>query len=202
VRRREMLEFAVLGLLHESPLHGYELRRRLNTGLGAFRALSFGTLYPCLASLQGQGLVSVDRDEPRATSSRRQRITYTITDAGREAFAALAGRTDPGSWADEAFDVRVAFFARTEREVRTRILEGRRARLAEQLAAMRGAEGPGRGDRWTAALRAHDEDAIERALRWLDDLLDAERRTPLVRPGSLSDPTHPAFNPPPTKENP
>ena len=79
-----MLEFAVLGLLHEDPLHGYELRRRLNTRLGAFRALSFGTLYPCLASLQGQELVSVDRDEPRAAGSRRQRITYTITEATAE----------------------------------------------------------------------------------------------------------------------
>nr|WP_257908776.1 PadR family transcriptional regulator [Janibacter limosus] len=124
MRRREMLEFAVLGLLHEDPLHGYELRRRLNTRLGAFRALSFGTLYPCPASLQGQDPVSVDRDEPPTGSSRRQRITYTITDAGRTAFAQIAGRTDPGSWADDAFDVRVAFFARTEREVRLRILRG------------------------------------------------------------------------------
>ena len=202
MRRREMLEFAVLGLLHQSPLHGYELRRRLNARLGAFRALSFGTLYPCLASLQGQELVSVDRDEPRAAGSRRQRITYTITDAGREAFAAIAGRTDPSSWADDAFDVRLAFFARTEREVRLRILEGRRARLAEQLGAMRAAEQGERLDRWTAALHSHGEDATERAVAWLDELIDAERRAPQVRPGSLSDPAHPAFNPPPTKENP
>lgn len=202
MRRREMLEFAVLGLLHEDPLHGYELRRRLNTRLGAFRALSFGTLYPCLASLQTQGLVSVDRDEPTTSASRRQRITYTITDAGREAFAQIAGRTDPGSWADDAFDVRVAFFARTEREVRLRILEGRRARLAEQLTSMRSGDGTTRGDRWSAALAAHGEDATERAVAWLDGLIDAERRGPQARLGTLSDPSHPAFNPPPTKENP
>lgn len=202
VRRREMLEFAVLGLLHEDPLHGYELRRRLNTRLGAFRALSFGTLYPCLASLQGQDLVSVDRDEPPTGSSRRQRITYTITDAGRTAFAQIAGRTDPGSWADDAFDVRVAFFARTEREVRLRILEGRRARLTEQLDGMRTGDGSVRQDRWSAALAAHGEDATERAVAWLDELIDAERRGPQARPGTLSDPSHPAFNPPPTKENP
>ena len=202
MRRREMLEFAVLGLLHESPLHGYELRRRLNTRLGAFRALSFGTLYPCLASLQGQDLVSVDHDAARASGTRRQRITYTITDAGREAFATIAERTDPSSWADDAFDVRLAFFTRTEREVRLRILEGRRARLAEQLSAMRDGERLERLDPWTAALHSHGEDAIERAVSWLDDLIDAERRTPQVRPGSLSDPAHPAFNPPPIKENP
>ncbi|MFF5323565.1 PadR family transcriptional regulator [Janibacter hoylei] len=200
MRRREMLEFAVLGLLHEDPLHGYELRRRLNTRLGAFRALSFGTLYPCLASLQGQGLVDGDSARADGGGGRRQRITYTITEAGRAAFAELAGRSDPPSWADDAFDVRVAFFARTEREVRLRILEGRRARLAEQLRAMR--EGATRADRWSAALAAHDEDATERAVAWLDELIDAERREPHARPGTLSDPSHPAFNPPPTKENP
>ncbi len=46
-RRSGILEFAVLGLLRESPMHGYELRKRLNTSLGIFRAFSYGTLYPC-----------------------------------------------------------------------------------------------------------------------------------------------------------
>lgn len=200
-----MLEFAVLGLLHESPLHGYELRRRLNSRLGPFRALSFGTLYPCLAGLQGRGLVSVDHEEP--TTGRRQRITYTLTDEGRATFAALADRSDPGSWEDEAFDVRLAFFARTEREVRLRILEGRRARLAERLAAMRNDDPAGeRADRWTNALRTHGEDSTERALAWIEDLIETERQAPRVRPGTLTDPGHPAFNPPrtqpSTKENP
>lgn len=202
-----MLEFAVLGLLHERPMHGYELRRRLNARLGAFRALSFGTLYPCLASLQGRTLVSVDRDEsgPGRTSGRRQRITYTLTEEGREAFAELAGHSDPGSWEDEAFDVRLTFFSRTEREVRLRILEGRRARLAERLAAMRGERaGEGRSDRWTDALRLHEEDSTERALAWIEELIETERHAPAARPGTLADPSHPAFNPPPqppTKEN-
>ncbi len=199
-----MLEFAVLGLLHESPLHGYEVRRRLNSRLGPFRALSFGTLYPCLAGLQARDLVSVDRDEP-AAAGRRQRITYTLTDAGRQAFAALAERSDPGSWEDEVFDVRLAFFARTEREVRLRILEGRRARLSERLAAMRSDDtGAGLADHWTDALRSHGEDATERALHWIEGLIRTERSSPEVRPGSLTDPDHPAFNPPkhPTKENP
>lgn len=198
-----MLEFAVLGLLHESPLHGYEVRRRLNSRLGPFRALSFGTLYPCLAGLQARDLVSVDRDEP-AAAGRRHRITYALTDAGREAFAALAERSDPGSWEDEVFDVRLAFFARTEREVRLRILEGRRTRLSERLAAMRSDEvGSGRTDHWTDALRSHGEDSTERALHWIEGLIQTERSSPEVRPGSLTDPDHPAFNPPkhPTKEN-
>lgn len=199
-----MLEFAVLGLLHETPLHGYELRRRLNSRLGVFRALSFGTLYPCLSGLQDRGLVSVDREEP-APGGRRHRITYTLTDDGRAVFAALADRSDPDSWEDDAFDVRLAFFARTEREVRLRILEGRRTRLAERLAAMRGDDTDGApSDRWSAALRTHGEDSTERALLWIEELLESERQLPRARPGTLTDPSHPAFNPlpPPSKENP
>ena len=50
-----MLELAVLGLLLESPMHGYELRKRL-TGLpGAFRAFSYGSLYPALRRMQADG---------------------------------------------------------------------------------------------------------------------------------------------------
>ena len=37
-RRQHLLDFAILGLLHEAPMHGYELRKRLNQALGPFRA--------------------------------------------------------------------------------------------------------------------------------------------------------------------
>ena len=50
-RRSGVLELAVLGLLHDSPLHGYELRKRLNALFGPLRAFSYGTLYPTLKDL-------------------------------------------------------------------------------------------------------------------------------------------------------
>ena len=43
-QRTGVLELAVLGLLHETPMHGYELRKRLNSVLGAFRAFGYGSL--------------------------------------------------------------------------------------------------------------------------------------------------------------
>ena len=46
-RRTGVLELAVLGLLHETPMHGYELRKRLNAVLG-LPAFSYGSLYPRL----------------------------------------------------------------------------------------------------------------------------------------------------------
>lgn len=55
-----MLELAVLGLLLESPMHGYELRKRLTGLLGAFRAFSYGSLYPALRRMQTDGLIVED----------------------------------------------------------------------------------------------------------------------------------------------
>ena len=89
-RRGDSLEMAVLGLLHESPLHGYELRKRLNLLLGWSRLLSYGSLYPALKKMLRAGWIS-DEFEPTAVT-RRQRITYTITDAGREHFASRDDR--------------------------------------------------------------------------------------------------------------
>ena len=51
-----MLELAILGLLQEAPMHGYELRKELATKLGTLRAaISYGTLYPTLKRLKLAG---------------------------------------------------------------------------------------------------------------------------------------------------
>jgi DNA-binding PadR family transcriptional regulator len=50
-----MLEFAILGLLHEAPMHGYELRKRLFDMLGTLRTFSYGSLYPTLRRLLKAG---------------------------------------------------------------------------------------------------------------------------------------------------
>ena len=82
-RKGAALEMAVLGLLHESPLHGYELRKRLNLLLGWTRLLSYGSLYPALKRMLREGVIT-EVASPGAVSLR-QRITYQITPAGRGA---------------------------------------------------------------------------------------------------------------------
>ena len=47
-----MLELAILGLLKEQELHGYELKKRLAETLGVGSGVSFGSLYPALARLE------------------------------------------------------------------------------------------------------------------------------------------------------
>ena len=68
--RSTVLETAILGLLNESPLHGYELRKRLNLLLGSFRAFSYGTLYPALKSLVARGLIQTTDPDLPTTAGR------------------------------------------------------------------------------------------------------------------------------------
>ncbi|RMI42161.1 PadR family transcriptional regulator [Streptomyces triticirhizae] len=182
-RRSGVLEFAVLGLLREAPMHGYELRKRLNTSLGVFRAFSYGSLYPCLKALVQQGWLAEesgrDPDDPRATplSNRRARIVYRLTAEGKERFEELLAQTGPDSWEDEHFGVRFAFFGQTSRDVRMRVLEGRRSRLEERLAKMRASMARTREklDAYTLELQRHGMESVEREVRWLNELIESER---------------------------
>ena len=104
-RRSELLEFAVLGLLHDSPMHGYELRRQITTALGTFRALSYGSLYPCLRDLVTRGLIRETPAEPAPASARtmsatsasgkRAKIVYELTADGKERFGQLSEQSGP-----------------------------------------------------------------------------------------------------------
>ena len=184
-----MLELAILGLLHESPLHGYELRKRLNAVLGAFRALSYGTLYPCLRDLVARGWIAEStsaENVPGAlggatgSGSRRARIVYEFTDKGKEHFQSLLAQSGPAAWEDDTFNVHFAFFARTDADVRLRILEGRRSRLEERLDSFRSAAAQRRErlDLYTAELQRHGLESAEREVRWLSELIEIERSGP------------------------
>jgi DNA-binding PadR family transcriptional regulator len=174
VSKAATLELAVLGLLHDSPLHGYELRKRLNLLLGWTRLLSYGSLYPALKRMLRAGLVTEVATAPIGVS-RRQRIVYQITPAGAEYFGAKITDVGPSAWEDEDFNMRFAFFSRTDSEVRLRILEGRRSRLQERLDRVRTSRGPAGQDRYVSELQRHAIESVEREVRWLTDLIAAER---------------------------
>src|SRR5258707_12006648 len=98
-QRTGVLELAVLGILHETPLHGYELRKRLNSMLGAFRAFGHGSLYPCLKLLLAQGLIAEQAPEGTAKplAGRRPKIVYRLTADGKERPQHLLTATCPAA---------------------------------------------------------------------------------------------------------
>jgi DNA-binding PadR family transcriptional regulator len=192
-RRGDVLELAILGLLQDSPMHGYELRKQLNALLGAFRALSYGTLYPALKSLLIEGLIReagpLDGPAP-PLSGKRARIVYELTAEGKERFNSLVREPGPAAWEDGTFDVHFAFFARTDAATRLQILEGRRSRLQERLDGVRRsmARTRERLDTYTLELQKHGLESVEREVRWLTELIDTEHASNMTH---LDDPDRP-----------
>ncbi|WP_404445240.1 PadR family transcriptional regulator [Microbacterium marinum] len=77
------LRLYLLNLLDEGPRHGYDLMQALSDRTGGTYTPSAGTIYPRLAKLEEEGLVSKSVDG--------RKTIYEITDAGRAEVAARAG---------------------------------------------------------------------------------------------------------------
>lgn len=110
-------EFAILGLLAESPRSGYDIKKEVEGRLSHFWAESYGQIYPMLRRLHTRGLVD---KEVREQIGRPDRHVYQITEAGRRQLAA---------W----FESPPAESTRTRNELLLRIFLGRHAQ-PEQLA--------------------------------------------------------------------
>ncbi len=199
-----MLDLAVLGLLHSSPLHGYELRQQLRATLGTFRAFSYGSLYPTLRRMKAAGWLCEDEGDAEvvagapALTGRRGKVVYKLTAEGKERFQELLSEAGPASWEDETFGVHFAFFGLTDPDVRVRILEGRRSRLEERREGVRNslARTRSRVDRYTLQLQEHGLESVEREVRWLTELIETERRTSApVAPTSAPTPAPPTAAP-------
>ena len=164
-----MLDFAILGLLHDRPRHGYELKRALGD-LG-FWQVSFGSLYPALRRLEKQGLIEAAKGEGR-------RKSYRMTETGRVRFGELLTEADDGS--DREFQLRLAFFDYLEPQRRLGVLEDRRTALQDRLhGARRSFKGARAGtrnpDRYRMALMERRVRSTEADIAWLDELIAGER---------------------------
>lgn len=182
------LELAVLGLLKEGPMHGYELQKRVSFTLGPLYAVSYGSLYPCLKRLRVAGLVQERpgetkarrrRKTPEAAKSqltlRRRRKVYEITPAGETFFFE---QLEHGAVYDtDRFQTRFAFFQYLPKEMRLRLLEHRKAYLEEKLSefkeSLRATQE--RMDAYSRSLVDHGVETAEQDIRWLEGLIDQER---------------------------
>jgi PadR family transcriptional regulator PadR len=87
--RKGVVEYCVLGLLDREPMYGWQLSETLSArGLIA----SIGTLYPMLARLRGQGLVTSYDQASEAGPSRKY---YRLTDSGTRDLTAFRRQWAP-----------------------------------------------------------------------------------------------------------
>jgi DNA-binding PadR family transcriptional regulator len=171
-----MLELAVLGLLKEKPMHGYELKQRLIEQLGPFGRFSYGSLYPTLKRLAKEG--AVETELPKGETPRRKNV-YRVTEEGEMLFKELLEESGPQITEERnAFMLRLAFFRYMKPETRQRLLEGRRGYLQSYLLKVGASFKKARDkvDTWQEQLTNYAVNEAEHDIRWLDDMLEAERR--------------------------
>lgn len=170
-----MLELAILGLLKERSMHGYQLKKSLSETLGPFWQVSYGALYPALKRLRTQG--AVEEVFPKKTKVGRRRNVYRLTDKGQRLFTELLESVGERGMAsdDNSFRVRLAFFRYLKPETRIGVLERRRAALYVRLGELK-QRLTSRADDYTLSLMRHGMDSTERDISWVDDLIQAERR--------------------------
>lgn len=163
-----MLDFAILGLLHDQPRHGYELKRALGD-LG-FWQVSFGSLYPALRRLEKKGLIE-------ATAGEGRRKAYRITTTGIDALQVMLANESTGTDSDRSFQLRLAFLGNLDQAKRLAVLEDRRQALQERLhGARRSFKGARAGmDRYRLALMERRVHSTEADIAWLDELIAGER---------------------------
>jgi DNA-binding PadR family transcriptional regulator len=195
-----VLELAVLGLLSEQPLHGYELKKRLSETLGPLWGISFGSLYPALRRLERSGAIeeteaveltvagnvstgSLDGDlatarvRRRALPGRRIRKAYRVTAQGLALFSELL--TDEAADDERSFALKLSFCRHLTAAARIAFLERRRAQLTQRLAKTR--RNPARStDRYTRSLLEHRVQSTQHDLEWIEELIALERDATLT----------------------
>lgn len=168
-----MLEVAVLGLLKEQTMHGYELKKELGATLGQFWQVSYGSLYPTIRRLETEGFV--ERAFPKGDIKRRKN-TYRITEKG-EAFFAEALREHSAVSDDAKFGLKLTFFRYLGPDARVEVLERRRAYLTDKLVEIRTQLRTYREriDAYTYRLMEHGLDNTSRDIEWVDRMIAEEK---------------------------
>ncbi|MFI6146005.1 PadR family transcriptional regulator [Streptomyces sp. NPDC051109] len=152
------LRLYLLKLLDEAPRHGYEVIRLLEERFQGLYAPSAGTVYPRLAKLEAEGLVTY------ATEGGRK--VYSITDAGR---AELADRG--GELADLELEIRDSV-SELAAEIRDDVRGAAGALRREMRAAASVSAAPVEDASWAAAkeeLRKAKQEWKEQARRAKDE---------------------------------
>jgi len=198
-----MIELAVLGLLKEQPLHGYEIKKRLGETLGVLWGVSYGSLYPALRRLEradaiavvdpiletglsaSTGSVSGDlaaaRRRPKAarlSSSRRTRKAYEITERGNALLIELLLTDDERTDDERSFGLRLAFCRHLPPAGRLDLLSRRQRVLRDRLDRVdrpRAGAGTGNDDRYSRSLREHRARGTQRDLEWIESLIALEQ---------------------------
>lgn len=126
-RRRGFVQLAILHLLKEESMHGYQMMKELEHRSGGFYAASAGTVYPALQELLEQKMIDLDPNSDKKT--------YVLQEKGTERLEDFANKKEGDFWtewearwvwrnSDEAVQVKTAL-EQWEAELRKAIKQTR-----------------------------------------------------------------------------
>lgn len=169
------LRLYLLSLLDEGPRHGYDIIQALSDRTGGTYTPSAGTIYPRLAKLEEEGLVTKTVDG--------RKTIYEITDAGRSEVASRSGDLE-GIEAGLTDSVRLI-----AEEVRGSVREAMKSLRADLAAAARDEREfvpqPSRGD----DPRLHSREQLQRADQAVNEFraqMRSDLRSYVARGGALA----------------
>src|SRR5580704_12699788 len=210
-----MLDMAILGLLEERDLHGYEIRRQLRDNLGILANVSFGSIYPALTRLEKAGAVAatdgsssapgagqsapVPEAPPTGSLSgelavlRARRHSPSRARRGKKVYRItdtgrqmFAQLLAEGGSVDDARSFGLRLaFARHLAPQARLALLERRRALLVQRLAEAQSTNPDL-DVYARSVVQHTADGVAQDISWLDQLIATERSTPPSAPAELT----------------
>jgi DNA-binding PadR family transcriptional regulator len=176
-------EYAILGLLHEQPMHGYQIAQELapDRGLGLICPLGLSNVYFLLSNLNRDGLVEVDHHQQDVYPPK---TVFRVTAAGQQIFESWI-RKPPGRLRDVRLDfpLKLYFLGHENAESIPRLLDDQiefcKQYLSEWKALVKSAA-PRSFDRLAMQSKV---DAAQGTLNWL---IECRRSLVRRRPGSRS----------------
>ena len=174
-----MLELAILGVLKEQPMHGYELRHYLSFIVGHIWQLSYGTLYPALRRLEKRG--DLTKQTIRDGKGPAKHV-YALTAQGERSFLAMMAEvSSPTEISDpHKFTLRLIFFRYLTPEQRAAMLEQRLHFLKEQRESLEEmAEIPSQGlDHYRRSLIGYHAKLNAEEIAFVEGLVRQEQPQP------------------------
>jgi DNA-binding PadR family transcriptional regulator len=165
------VEYSLLGLLGERPMHGYELHQELSrkTGLGLVWSVKQAQLYAILAKLEAEGLIAA---EVVAQGNRPPRKVFHLTQGGQAVYASWV--KSPVERRDFRLDflAKLHFAQRDGRKVAEALLSEQKKICAGWVDEMRARGGSCAGRSLDSLVYRYRIGQLEAMLAWLEECSD------------------------------
>jgi len=161
------IEFSLLGLLADHPMHAYDLHKELSrpTGLGLIWSVKQAKLYAVAGDLESRGLLGSDTDRQ---GNRPVRRVFHLTEKGRAAFKAWL--ESPANWKDMRLDfLAKLYFARASEDTVRALLRSERQVCDARLERLRGQLHQTDNGGFDAQVLNYRIALIEATIAWMDE---------------------------------